>query len=133
MSTLSGELSLSQTYSQKVREKKHMAKRKKQQPTAGDVMVIIGVAALMGSAIREQLQMPPEERTWHGALFNIPYDFRRPTIERLRETFWNKDTARVLVPQFFGMGWSINFYPLINPLTVEPLPETPVTAPTRNG
>ena len=110
-----------------------MAKRKKQQPTAGDVMVIIGVAALKGSALREQLQMPPEERTWHGALFNIPYDFRRPTIERLRETFWNKDTARVLVPQFFGMGWSINFYPLINPLTVEPLPETPVTAPTRNG
>ncbi len=96
-----------------------MAKRQKKQPTPGDVMVIIGIAALMGLAIREQLHMPPEERTWHGTLFGIPYDFRWPTIERLREAFWNKDTARVLVP--------INFYPLINPPTAEHMPETPVT------
>jgi hypothetical protein len=87
-----------------------MAKRQKKRPTPGDVMVIIGITALMGLAIREQWQMPPEERTWHGTLYGIPYDFRPPTTERLRETFWNKDTARVLVPQFFGMGWSINFY-----------------------
>jgi hypothetical protein len=71
--------------------------------------------------------MPPEERTWHGTLSGIPYDFRRPTIERLREAFWNKDTARVLVPHAFGMGWSINFYPLINPPTAEHMPQTPVT------
>ncbi|HEV7236319.1 MAG TPA: DUF5808 domain-containing protein, partial [Ktedonobacteraceae bacterium] len=96
----------------------------KKQPTLGNVMVLIGLAALMGLAIREQLQMPPEERTWHGTLFGIPYDFRRPTIERLREAFWNKDTPRVLVPHAFGMGWSINFYPLINPPTAEHLPET---------
>ena len=92
-----------------------MIKRQKKQPTLGDTLVVIGIVALMGLAIREQLQMSPEERTWHGTLFGIPYNFRRPTIERLRETFWNKDTVRVLVPQFFGMGWSINFYPLINP------------------
>jgi hypothetical protein len=49
------------------------------------------------------------------ACFGIPYDLRPPTVERLRETFWNKDTARVLVPQFFGLGWTINFYPLIHP------------------
>lgn len=103
-----------------------MAKRKKKRPTAGDVMVIAGLATLTGLAVREQLQMPPEERTWHGELFGIPYDFRRPTFERLRATFWNKDTARVLVPQFFGMGWTINFHPLINPPTVEEIPETPV-------
>lgn len=96
-----------------------MTKRQKKQPTSGDALVVIGIATLMGLAIREQLQMPPEERTWHGTLFGIPYNFRRPTIERLRKTFWNKDTARVLVPQFFGMGWSINFYPLINPPPAE--------------
>lgn len=104
-----------------------MAKRQKKHPTPGDVMTIIGIAALMGLAIREQLQMPPEERTWHGTLFGTPYDFRWPTIERLRETFWNKDTARVLVPTAFGMGWSINFYPLIHPPTAQHIPETPVT------
>ena len=96
-----------------------MAKRQKRQPTPGDVMVVIGISALMGLAIREQLHMPPEERTWHGTLNGIPYDFRWPTIERLREAFWNKNTVRVLVPQAFGMGWSINFYPLINPPAAE--------------
>lgn len=92
-----------------------MAKRNKKQPTVGDVMVITGIAALMGLAVREQLQLPPEERTWHGTFYGIPYDYRLPTIERLRETFWNKNTARVLVPTAFGMGWTINLYPLINP------------------
>jgi uncharacterized membrane protein len=102
-----------------------MAKRKKKkQFTLSDAIVIIGIAALMGLAIREQLQLPPEERTWHGTLFNVPYDFRWPTTERLRQAFWNKDTARVLVPTAFGMGWSINFYPLINPQAVESTPET---------
>ena len=72
-----------------------MAKRKMKHPTPGDVLLIIGIAALMGLAIREQVQMPKDQRTWHGTLFNIPYDFRWPTIERLRETFWNKETARV--------------------------------------
>jgi hypothetical protein len=105
----------------------NMAKRQKKHPTGSDVMVIIGIVALMGLAIREQLQMPPEERTWHGTLYGIPYDFRWPTIERLREAFWNKDTARVLVPQAFGMGWSINFYPLVNPPTAQHMLETPVT------
>lgn len=104
-----------------------MAKRnKKKQATLLDMLVISGIATLMGLAVREQLQMPPEERTWHGTLFNIPYDFRWPTSERLRQAFWNKDTARVLVPQAFGMGWTINFYPLLNPPTVH-RPETSVT------
>lgn len=95
-----------------------MAKHKKKQSALGNVVVITGVAALMGLAVREQLQMPPEQRTWHGTLYGIPYDFRLPTIERLRATFWNKDSKQVLVPHAFGMGWSINFYPLVNPPTV---------------
>jgi hypothetical protein len=33
----------------------------------------------------------------------------------------------VFVPKAFGMGWDINFYPLINPPTAEHMPETPVT------
>jgi uncharacterized membrane protein len=104
-----------------------MAKHKKKRFAPRNMLTVIGVAVLIGLAIREQLQMPPEERTWHGVLFGIPYDFRWPTIERLREAFWNKDTARVLVPHTFGMGWSINFYPLINPPVAEDIPETTVT------
>jgi uncharacterized membrane protein len=104
-----------------------MGKRQKKHPTAGDVIVVTGIAALIGLAVREQLQMPKEQRTWHGTLFGIPYDFRRPTIERLRETFWNKETERVLVPRCFGMGWTINLYPLVNPPPAKHLPETPAT------
>jgi uncharacterized membrane protein len=103
-----------------------MAKRKKKRPTPRNPLLIIGIVVLMGLAIREQLQMPKDQRTWHGTLFNIPYDFRWPTKERLRETFWNKDTASVLVPQAFGMGWTINFYPLIHPQSAERVPKTPV-------
>jgi uncharacterized membrane protein len=107
--------------------KKNMAKRNKKLLALRNLIMGIGVAALIGLAVREQLQMPPEERTWHGTLYGIPYDFRWPTIERLREAFWNKNTARVLVPHAFGMGWSINFYPLINPPTAEHMSETTVT------
>jgi hypothetical protein len=73
------------------------------------------LGAYVATAIREQLNRPPEERTWHGKLFGIPYDFRLPTIERLRDAFWNKNTAQVLVPQPIGIGWTVNFYPLVHP------------------
>ena len=73
---------------------------------------------LVALAIVEQLRRPPEERTWHGLIAGIiPYDFRPPTAERIRGTFWNKNTSQILVPQAFGIGWTINLYPLIHPET----------------
>jgi hypothetical protein len=67
-------------------------------------------------ALREQLRLPAEERTWHGRIAGrIPYDFRLPTAQRIRATFWNKQTAELLVPQAFGIGWAINLYPLLHP------------------
>lgn len=77
------------------------------------------LAILVGAAIREQLRLPPEQRTWHGDILGIPYDFRWPTIERLRATFWNKNTSQLLVPQAFGMDWTINLYPLVYPQKLE--------------
>ncbi len=71
--------------------------------------------SLLIAALVEQLRRPSEGRNWHGQIAGIPYDFRFPTVERLRATFWNKNTSQILVPQVFGMGWSINFYPLIHP------------------
>ncbi len=72
------------------------------------------VTILVGAAIREQLYLPREERTWQGRIMGIPYDFRWPTIERIREKVWNKSTSRILTPHLFGVGWSINFYPLLH-------------------
>ncbi len=73
-------------------------------------------------AITQQLQRPPEERTWYGKIAGIPYDFRIPSVERLRATFWNKDTSQIFLPQAFGIGWSINLYPIIHPEEVQKLP-----------
>jgi len=79
------------------------------------------IAILLSAAIRDQLRRPPEERTWHGTVFGIPYDFRFPTLDRLRDSFWNKNTPQLLLPQAFGIGWTINFYPLLHPETLQSL------------
>ncbi len=72
-------------------------------------------------AITQQLQRPLEERTWYGKIAGIPYDFRLPTVERIRAAFWNKDTSQIFLPQAFGIGWSINMYPIIHPKEVQKL------------
>ena len=72
-------------------------------------------------AITQQLQRPLEERTWYGKISGIPYDFRLPTVERIRAAFWNKDTSQIFLSQAFGIGWSINMYPIIHPKEVQKL------------
>ncbi|SRR5258708_1867633 len=79
--------------------------------------IAIGIlaASFVGAAIVEQLRMSPEERTWHGNIIGVPYDFRMPTIEKIRANIWNENTSNILMPRAFGMGWDINFYPLFYP------------------
>ena len=38
----------------------------------------------------------------------IPYDLERPSARKLRETWWNPDSDRIVVPQAFGVGWTLN-------------------------
>ena len=84
--------------------------------TPTNIMSSTLLVVLVVLALREQLRLPPEERTWHGRIAGgIPYDFRLPTAERIRATFWNKETSELLVPQAFGIGWTINLYPLLHP------------------
>ena len=90
-------------------------KQEKKLLTPLNVIMSILVAILLAIAIGEQLRRPPEERTWQGKVFGVPYDFRWPTLERLRATYWNADSASLFVPKAFGMGWDINFYPLFHP------------------
>jgi uncharacterized membrane protein YccC len=87
---------------------------KKKRKTAINTLVGVIVVALVVAAIWDQLRRPPEERTWQGSILNVPYDFRMPTRERVQAEFWNKDDTRVLVPHAFGVGWGINFYPLVH-------------------
>ena len=44
----------------------------------------------------------------HGKLAGIPYDFRRPTLARLKERIWNPQDPRIFTPRTFGIGWAIN-------------------------
>ncbi|MDH3470519.1 MAG: DUF5808 domain-containing protein [Acidimicrobiia bacterium] len=65
-------------------------------------------AALAIAAVVKELRTPKEERTWHGSLGGfVPYDFRMPTVDKIKRTFWNPDGA-VLVNRAFGVGWTIN-------------------------
>jgi len=90
-------------------------KNRKKRFRVRNFIISVLMAVLVGAAIRDQLSRPPEERTWHGTVAGFPYDFRIPTIEKLRSTFWNPNDSRLLVPQAFGIGWTINFYRLLHP------------------
>jgi hypothetical protein len=46
----------------------------------------------------------------------VPYDLRPPTLERARQRF--ADPKRPLIgPNFFGVGWTVNFGRLVALLT----------------
>ena len=65
--------------------------------------------SLLGAAIITELRKPEDERTWHGKLAGfVPYELRRPTLERARETYWAPADERVFKPSVWGVGWAVN-------------------------
>jgi hypothetical protein len=71
----------------------------------GLALMALGVAALV-----QQLKRPQDQRTWHGEIVGVPYEFRPPTLARLQERWWNPEDSRLLTPHVFGVGWSVNLY-----------------------
>jgi hypothetical protein len=67
-----------------------------------------GAAALTAAALVQELRQPGETRTWQGRVLAVPYDFRVPTLDRARERIWAPDDRRLLTPQVFGLGWTVN-------------------------
>lgn len=66
---------------------------------------------LVAAAVATELAKPPEERTWHGRVLGaVPYDFRPPTIDRIREAYWNPYSDRLFSDRVFGVGWAVNLY-----------------------
>jgi hypothetical protein len=66
------------------------------------------------TALVQELRKPPATRTWHGTVAGVvPYDFRMPTVDRAKERFWAPQDPRILVPQVFGVGWTLNLGRLI--------------------
>ena len=64
---------------------------------------------LTGVALLQELRNPSDQRTWHGVVAGfVPYDFRMPTVDRVRERLWDPEGA-VVQPSVFGVGWTVNF------------------------
>ncbi len=91
--------------------------------------------ALVLAAICQELEKPEEEREWHGKVAGfVPYDFRIPTREKLKEAYWNPMERRVFTPEVFGVGWAINFYRLLENMGVirQDVSEESFLMPTRS-
>jgi Family of unknown function (DUF5808) len=79
----------------------------RERSTMGNIVTIVSVGAAALAVVRE-LKKPSSQREWNGRVGFIPYDFRIPTPSRIRERYWNPNDDRILVPQLFGVGWTIN-------------------------
>jgi hypothetical protein len=66
-------------------------------------------AALALVAVVKEMRKPPEQRTWHGTVASVvPYDFRFPTLARIRERMWAPESSHIVSPRAFGVGWTLN-------------------------
>ena len=82
-------------------------------------LVQVGAFTIAIAAVLQELEKPREERKWCGAIAGfIPYDFRLPTLERFKESYWNPYDSRIFTPEAFGIGWAINFYALLERLSL---------------
>ena len=75
----------------------------------GRLATLIGLT-LVGAAIMQELRKPAEQRRWQGKVGGaVPYDFRPPTWERLKATYWNPEDSQVVKDKAYGVGWDVNF------------------------
>ena len=69
------------------------------------------VFGLVVAAVATELSKPEEERTWHGRVLDVvPYDFRPPTWQRIRDAYWNPESDHLFSDRVFGVGWAVNLY-----------------------
>jgi hypothetical protein len=79
-------------------------------------MAVIG--AFVG-AIYTELRKRPEQRTWHGKLLGvIPYDFRMPSFDQLRQAYWNPHSPKIFTDRPVGVGWAVNIPTVLRRLGV---------------
>ena len=74
-------------------------------------LVRFAAFGLVVAAVATELSKPAPERTWEGRVFGlVPYDFRPPTWQRIRDAYWNSNSDRLLSDRVFGVGWAVNLY-----------------------
>lgn len=89
-------------------------------------------AGLLAAAVIEEIRKPADRRTWHGEVAGfIPYDFRPPTLDRIKRTFWAPDDPRILTPRALGVGWGVNVARLLQLSGMDNRPQTTLDLPRR--
>ena len=86
-----------------------------------DLAALLRMAALglVAGAVYTELRKPPAQRTWHGKLLGVvPYDFRIPTLDRLRLAYWNPRSQAIFTDRPLGVGWAVNIPTLLRRLGV---------------
>ncbi|HMO11142.1 MAG TPA: hypothetical protein PKB06_06500 [Actinotalea sp.] len=74
----------------------------------GPGLIQLTMMALAAVAVAQELRKPAEDRTWHGTVAGfVPYDFRMPTLERLKQRLWDPEGS-LIGPHVFGVGWTVN-------------------------
>ncbi len=74
-------------------------------------LVRLAAFGLVVAAVATELSKPEPERTWEGrVLGTVPYDFRPPTWDRIRDAYWNPRSDRLFSDRVFGVGWAINLH-----------------------
>jgi len=77
------------------------------------------VIAAFAGAIYNELRKEPDERTWNGKLLGVvPYDFRMPTLDRIRSAYWNPRSPKIVTDRPLGVGWAVNIPTLLRRLGV---------------
>ena len=87
----------------------------------GDLMWLIRTAvfASVAGALYVELRKPPAERTWNGKLLGVvPYDFRVPSVDSLRQAYWNPRSPKMFTARPLGVGWAINIPTVLRRLGV---------------
>ena len=69
---------------------------------------------LLIAAVVQELRKPKESRQWHGRVaWFVPYDFRTPTLGRVKTAIWAPENPSIIVPNVFGVGWTLNIGRLV--------------------
>lgn len=68
--------------------------------------VVVGLSA---AAIGNELEKPPEQRTWKGRIAGVPYNFRVWEWQNIAREYWNPASDHILAEHAIGIGWGINF------------------------
>ncbi len=77
----------------------------------------VAFLALVTTAVIQEMRQPRELRQWRGKVWGfIPYDFRWPTWERIKDSIWNPYETHILTSRVFGIGLAINFNALLTKL-----------------